>query len=189
MHFTLTNITPNCLNKFMKLWHSSVMASLRVMNFFCKYTPHWPNLGPLTKHRAFTVPYFAVLRIWDVYPGNRILIFTHPGSRIQKQQQERGEKKFVVIPFYVTTNFTKLKTILVLKCWRKKFGPIFKELQIFLPKKLSQALKNMGLGSRIRDRDPEKTYSGSRIQGSKRHRIPDLNPQHLLFLAWLKGSF
>ncbi len=36
----------------------------------------------------------------------------------------------------------------------------------------------MGLGSGIRDpgseiRDPEKTYSGSRIQGSKRHRIPD----------------
>jgi hypothetical protein len=36
----------------------------------------------------------------------------------------------------------------------------------------------MGLGSEIRDprsgiRDPEKTYSGSRIQGSKRHRIPD----------------
>jgi hypothetical protein len=29
----------------------------------------------------------------------------------------------------------------------------------------------MGLGSKILD--PEKTYSGSRIQGSKRHRIPD----------------
>jgi hypothetical protein len=27
-------------------------------------------------------------------------------------------------------------------------------------------------------RDPEKTYSGSRIQGSKRHRIPDPDPQH-----------
>jgi hypothetical protein len=34
-------------------------------------------------------------------------------------------------------------------------------------------------------RDPEKTYSGSRIQGSKRHRIPDSgsgildpDPQH-----------
>ncbi len=25
-------------------------------------------------------------------------------------------------------------------------------------------------------RDPEKTYSGSRIQGSKRHRIPGINP-------------
>jgi hypothetical protein len=41
----------------------------------------------------------------------------------------------------------------------------------------------MGLGSEIRD--PEKTYSGSRIQGSKRpriqgskrHRIPDPDPQ------------
>ncbi len=29
----------------------------------------------------------------------------------------------------------------------------------------------MVLGSGIRD--PEKTYPGSRIQGSKRHRIPD----------------
>jgi hypothetical protein len=41
------------------------------------------------------------------------------------------------------------------------------------------------LGSGIRDprpgiRDPEKTYSGSRIQGSKRHRIPDPDPQHWL---------
>ncbi len=29
-------------------------------------------------------------------------------------------------------------------------------------------------------RDPEKTYSGSRIQGSKRHRIPD--PEHWIIL-------
>ncbi len=37
--------------------------------------------------------YFPVLRIRDVYPGSRILIFTHPRSRIQKQQQKRGVKK------------------------------------------------------------------------------------------------
>jgi hypothetical protein len=71
-------------------------------------------------------------------PGSRILIFTHPGSRIldlgsripdpKTATKERGEKKFVVITFYVATNFTKLQIILVLKCWRKKFGPIFKEL-------------------------------------------------------------
>jgi hypothetical protein len=36
----------------------------------------------------------------------------------------------------------------------------------------------MDLGSEIRD--PEKTYSGSRIPGSKRHRIPDPDPQHCL---------
>jgi hypothetical protein len=59
-----------------------------------------------------------VLRIRDVYPGSRILIFTHPGSRIldpgsknsnkRERLKKRGEKKLVVIPFYVATNFTKL---------------------------------------------------------------------------------
>jgi hypothetical protein len=52
-----------------------------------------------------------VLRIRDVYPGSRILIFTHPGSRIPDPKtatKERSEKKFDVIPFYLATNFTKL---------------------------------------------------------------------------------
>ncbi len=73
----------------------------------------------------------TVLRIRDVYPGSRILIFTHPRSRIPDPKtatKVRGEKKFFVILFYVATNFTKLIIILVLKCWRNKFGPIFKEL-------------------------------------------------------------
>jgi hypothetical protein len=64
-----------------------------------------------------------VLWIRDVYPGSRILIFTpdpdfYP-SRIPDAKtatKERGEKKFVVITFYVATNFTKLQIILVLKC-------------------------------------------------------------------------
>ncbi len=47
--------------------------------------------------------------------------------------KERGEKKFGVIPFCVATNFIKFTIILVLKCYRKKFGPIFKELYNFLP--------------------------------------------------------
>jgi hypothetical protein len=61
---------------------------------------------------------FIVWRIRDVYPGSRILIFTHPGSRIsdlgsrisdpKTATKERGEKKFGVIPFYVATNFTNL---------------------------------------------------------------------------------
>jgi hypothetical protein len=37
-----------------------------------------------------------VWRIRDVYPGSRILIFTHHGSRIQKQQQKREVKKNVL---------------------------------------------------------------------------------------------
>ncbi len=39
--------------------------------------------------------------------------------------KERVLKKFVVISFFVATNFTKLKNILFLKCWRKNFGAIF----------------------------------------------------------------
>ncbi len=45
----------------------------------------------------------------------------------------------------------------------------------------------MGLGSEIRD--PEKTYSGSRIQGAKRHRIPDPDPQHWLLVSLLLLTF
>ncbi len=44
----------------------------------------------------------------------------------------------------------------------------------------------MGLGSGIRD--PEKTHSGFRIQGSKRHRIPDPDPQHCKILTFLVNS-
>jgi hypothetical protein len=49
----------------------------------------------------------AVLRIRDVYPGSRILIFTHSGSRIpdlgsriQKQQQKRGVKKNLLLNIF-----------------------------------------------------------------------------------------
>jgi hypothetical protein len=44
----------------------------------------------------FFTPPQAVLRIRDVYPGSRILILTHLGSRIQKQQQKRGVKKYLL---------------------------------------------------------------------------------------------
>jgi hypothetical protein len=51
----------------------------------------------------------------DFYPSR----IPDPGSRIsdpKTAKKERGEKKLVVIPFYVATNFTKLKIILALKC-------------------------------------------------------------------------
>jgi hypothetical protein len=42
--------------------------------------------------------------------------------------KERGEKKFVV------TNFTKLKTILVLKCWKKIWANFPKIIELFTQK-------------------------------------------------------
>ncbi len=52
-------------------------------------------------------------------PGclSRILIFTHPGSRIPDPKtaiKDRGEKNLFVKPFFVATNFTKLNIILFL---------------------------------------------------------------------------
>jgi hypothetical protein len=40
-------------------------------------------------------------------------------------RKERG-KKINFKPFFVATNLTKFKIILLLKCCRKKFGPVFK---------------------------------------------------------------
>jgi hypothetical protein len=60
-----------------------------------------------------------VLRIWDIYPGSRILDPDFYPSRIPDPKtaiKERGEKFFFVIPFFVATNFTKLLIISFLKC-------------------------------------------------------------------------
>jgi hypothetical protein len=80
--------------------------------------------------------------------------FTHPGSRIPDSKtatKERGENKFFVKRFFVAINFTKCKIILFLNCSRKKFGPNFKELWQFLPKKLSLSYQKYEFGIR----DPE----------------------------------
>ncbi len=109
-----------------------------------------------------------MLRIRDVYPGSRMLIFTRPGSRIQKQQQKRAVKKISCHTFLCSHKFHKIENYFFLKCWRKKFGPIFKELLNFLPQKLSQSSQKYG----FRIWDPR---SGIRDPGSGKNlfRIPD----------------
>jgi hypothetical protein len=107
-----------------------------------------------------------------------------PGSRIPDPKtatKERGERKLVVIPFFCSQKFHKIVKYFSFEMLKKKVWSIFKELSNFLPKKLS--LSSQKYGFRIRDprsgiRDPEKTYSRSRIRGSKKHRIPDPDPQH-----------
>jgi hypothetical protein len=50
-----------------------------------------------------------VLRIRDVNPRSRFLIFSHPDPGAKTATKERGEKRLVGITFYVATNFTKLQ--------------------------------------------------------------------------------
>ncbi len=71
----------------------------------------------------------AVLRIGDVYPESRILIFIHPESRIPdpgyrtpdpKKAKEKREKNLCSTIFCSQ----KYHKILFLNWWRKIFGPI-----------------------------------------------------------------
>jgi hypothetical protein len=62
---------------------------------------------------------------------------------------------------------------------KKKIWANFQRIIEIFTQKVVNKLSKIWIwdpGSEIRD--PEKTYSGSRIQGSKRHRIPDPDPQH-----------
>jgi hypothetical protein len=72
-----------------------------------------------------------VLRIRDVYPGSRILIFTHPGSRISDPKtatKERGEKKISCHTFLCSHKFHKIVNYFSFEVLKKKIRPIFKEL-------------------------------------------------------------
>jgi hypothetical protein len=58
--------------------------------------PYIPDHISESIETIFWVKKIPVLRIRDVYPGSRILIFTHPGSRIPDPKtatKERDEKK------------------------------------------------------------------------------------------------
>ncbi len=100
-------------------------------------------------------------------PNSRI---PDPGSRIPDPKtatKERGEKFFFVIWYLLCSHkFHKIENYFSFKGLKKKtLGQFSKNYGTFYPKYCHKALKNMGLGSEIRD--PEKTYSGSRIQGTK----------------------
>jgi hypothetical protein len=76
-----------------------------------------------------------VLRIRDVYPGSRILIFN--SSRIldlKTATKERGEKKIIFIPFFEATNFTKLKLFYFWNAEEKNLGQFSKNYRTFYPK-------------------------------------------------------
>ncbi len=113
----------------------------------------------------------------DFYPSR----IPDLGSRIpdpKAAMKDRGEKKIVVIPFVGAINFTKLNYF-IFEMFKKKIWANFQRIIELFAQKIVTKLSKIWVwdpGSEIRD--PEKTYSGSRIQGSKRHRIPDPDPQH-----------
>ncbi len=61
---------------------------------------------------------------------------------------------------------------------RKIWANFQRMLELFTQKNVTKLSKICVWDTESGIPDPEKTYSGSRIQGSKRHQIPDPDPQH-----------
>ncbi len=104
----------------------------------------------------------------------RILIFTHPGSRISdpgsKNRNKRERWKKICYHTFFCSH--KIEYYVIFKMLKKKIWANFQWIVEVFIQKIFNMLSNIWIW------DPEKTYSGSRIQGSKRHRIPDPDPQH-----------
>jgi hypothetical protein len=124
----------------------------------------------------------SVLRIRDVYPGSRILIFTHSGSRIQKQQQKRGATNNSCQTFFGSHKFHKIENYFSFEVLKKKIWANFQRIiELFTPKIVTKL-------SKIWVWNP-----GSRGQKGTGSRIPD--PQHwfsprmfYLSLSVLRGT-
>ena len=69
-----------------------------------------------------------MLRIRDVYPGSQILIFTHPGSRIQKQQQKTGVKIFFGQTIFCSHKFHKIANYFSFELLKKKIWAKFQRI-------------------------------------------------------------
>jgi hypothetical protein len=111
----------------------------------------------------------------DFYPSR----ISDPGSK--NSNKSEGWKKIVVIPFFCSHKFHKIVNYFIFEMLKKKICANFQRILELFTQKLSLSSQKYGFGIRDPDRDPEKTYSGSRIQGSKRHRIPHPDPQHWFY--------
>ncbi len=97
-------------------------------------------------------------------PGcfSRILIFTHPGSRIsdpgsqiQKQQQKRGVKKNLLHTFFCSHKCHKIENYFIFEMLKKKIWASFQRIiELFTQKFVTKLSKiwvpDPGFGSRVK---------------------------------------
>jgi hypothetical protein len=122
------------------------------------------------KERKKTGQIFRITVSIVADPGclSRILIFTHPGSRI-------SDPKIVIpVPFFCSHKFHKIVNYFIFEMPKKKIWANFQRIIELFTQKIVTKLSKIW----VWDPGSGKSYSGSRIQGSKRHRIPDPDPQH-----------
>jgi hypothetical protein len=92
--------------------------------------------------------------------------YTHPGSRIQKQQQKRGVKKNCCHTgtFLCSHRFHKIENYFRFEMLKKKIWVNFQRIvELFTPKIVTKLLKIWVWDPGSEIRDPEKTYSGCNL--------------------------
>ncbi len=136
-----------------------------------------------------------MLRIRDVYPGSRILIFTHPGSRISDPgsripdlgsripdlgsripdpKTATKERKISCHNFLCSHKFHKIENYFSFEVLKKKIWANFQIIiELFTQKIVTKLSKIWVWDPRSGIRDPEKTYSGSRIPDPGAKKAPD----------------
>jgi hypothetical protein len=132
-----------------------------------------------------------VLLIRDVYPGSRILIFTHPRSRflpipdrrsrisdpgswIQKPQEKRGVKKFFCHTFLCSHKFHKIVNYFSFEVLKKKIRANFQRIIELCTQQIATKLSKIW----VWDRDQrswirKKPIPDPGSRGSKKNWIPD----------------
>ncbi len=94
-------------------------------------------------------------------PVSWFLPIQDPESKNNNKRE--GWKKLIVIPLLVDITKFYIITLFIFEMLKKKIWTNFQRIIYFFPKKSSLSSQKDGLGIR----DPGKTYSGSRIQGSR----------------------
>jgi hypothetical protein len=105
-------------------------------------------------------------------------------SRIQKQQQKRGVKKKIFQNFLCSHKFLKIENYFSFKVLKKKIWANFHRIIEFLTPKIVTKLSKIWVWD-PRSGIRKKNYSGSQIQGSKRHQI--LDPQHCIKFCFMQA--
>ncbi len=127
-------------------------------------------------------------------PGSWFLPIPDPGSRIPDPKtatkEREGWKKICCHNFLCSDKFHKIANYFSFEVLKKKIWANFQRIIELLTQKIVNKLSKIWVwdpGSEIRD--PGKTYSGSRIQGSKKHRIPDPDPGGLKWTSKKEKKF
>ncbi len=143
-------------------------------------------------HTLKKVIFYSVLRIRDVYPWSRILIFNHPGSRIsdpgsKNRNKREGWKKICCHNFLCSQKFHKIANYFSFEVPKKKNLGHFQRIIELFTQKIVKSSQKYGFGIRDpRSRIRKKTIPdpGSRGQKGTRSRIRIRNT---VFISSLKS--